>query len=146
MENLIHVSFSFILEQLDLSNSSVVYVRVQTAEVVNGSLNETFVTFFLGCIAGYGYDLAFISLSVQFFNGFLTGFFITVGDYDIVAILKQLVRNAAANPTVPTSNDSNALFLSHIITSNFTNQICNNFILSLKKALDRLVCIQNHKQ
>ena len=64
-----------ILEQLDLSNSSVVYVRVQTAEVVNGSLNEAFVTFFLGCIAGYGYDLAFISLSVQFFNGFLTGFF-----------------------------------------------------------------------
>lgn len=108
MENLIHVSFSFILEQLDLSNSSVVYVRVQTAEVVNGSLNEAFVTFLLGCIAGYRYDLAFVPLSVQFFNGFLAGFFITVGDYDIITVLKQLIRNTAANPTVSTSNDSNA--------------------------------------
>ena len=146
MEDLVHVSFGFILEQLDLSNSGIIYVRVQTAEVVNSSLNETFVAYFLGCIAGYRYDLAFVPLSLQFFNGFLTGFFITVGDYDIIAILKQLVRNAAANPTVPTSNDSNALFLSHIITSNFTNQICNTFILSLKKALDQLISIQNHKR
>ena len=136
MENLIHVSFGFILEQLDLSNSSVVYVRVQTAEVVNGSLNEAFVTFLLGCIAGYRYDLAFVPLSVQFFNGFLAGFFITVGDYDIITVLKQLIRNTAANPTVSTSNDGNAFFFSHIITSKFTNQICNKFILSLKKALD----------
>ena len=145
MEDLVHVSFGFILEQLDLSNSGIIYVRVQTAEVVNSSLNETFVAFFLGCIAGYRYDLAFVPLSLQFFNGFLAGFFITVGDYDIVAILKQLIRNAAANPTVSTSNDGNALFFSHIITSNFTNQICNNFILSPKKALNQLICIRNHK-
>jgi hypothetical protein len=106
MENLIHVSFGFILEQLDLSNSGIVYVRVQTAEVVNGSLNEAFVAFFLGCIAGYRYDLAFVSLSVQFFNGFLAGFFIAVGDYDIVAVLKQLIvmpRPIPRSPPVTTA-------------------------------------------